>query len=171
MPEDGVSLTHNDKLLSSSEIVKLVELFANSGVDKIRFTGGEPLVRKGKSRTKFKRYSYLCFDKILDCIDIVNEVNKFKTIKTIGMTTNGVLLSRKLQQLKDAGLTHVNISLDTLHEKKFEFIAKRKGWSRVIESIQNSLEMNLRSVKVIHQPPSLLPIQQLQPNTFFLIER
>jgi hypothetical protein len=65
------------------------------------------------------------------------------------MTTNGILLSRKLEQLKMAGLTHINISLDTLHEKKFEFIAKRKGWSRVLESIKNSMEMDFKSVKVI----------------------
>jgi molybdenum cofactor biosynthesis enzyme MoaA len=48
MPEEGVNLTPNDKLLSSREIIKLVEIFSSSGIDKIRFTGGEPLVRKGE---------------------------------------------------------------------------------------------------------------------------
>lgn len=129
MPENGVKLTNNEKLLTSNEIINLVKFFARKGVDKVRFTGGEPLVRK-------------------DCVDIIREVNKIDGIKKIAMTTNGIVLSRKLNDLKEAGLNQINISLDTLQEKKFEFIAKRKGWSKVMESIDKAIELGYSPLKV-----------------------
>jgi molybdenum cofactor biosynthesis enzyme MoaA len=129
MPEEGVKLTHNDKLLTGSEIVKLVGYFVKLGVNKIRFTGGEPLVRR-------------------DCVDIIKEVGRIEGLQKIAMTTNGLLLARKINDLKLAGLTQINVSLDTLEEKKFEFIAKRKGWSRVMESIERALDLGYAPLKV-----------------------
>lgn len=129
MPEQGVQLTPNDRLLTRSEIVRLVRFFVRLGVDKIRFTGGEPLVRK-------------------DCVEIVQEVGRIDGLDKIAMTTNGILLARKLNDLKHAGLSHLNISLDTLEEKKFEFIAKRRGWSKVMASIDKALEMGYAPLKV-----------------------
>ena len=90
MPEKGVKLTANEKLLTGSEIIQIVKFFAKNGVNKVRFTGGEPLVRK-------------------DCVDIIREVGKIDGIEKIGMTTNGILLSRKLEELKSAGLNQLNI--------------------------------------------------------------
>ncbi len=90
MPENGVKLTPNEKLLTGAEIVELVRFFARNGVNKVRFTGGEPLVRK-------------------DCVDIVREVGKVESLNKIAMTTNGITLSKKLQDLKDAGLNQLNI--------------------------------------------------------------
>ena len=65
------------------------------------------------------------------------------------MTTNGILLPRKIFELKEAGLTHLNISLDTLQEKKFEFISKRRGWNKVMEGIKLARELNFKPLKVI----------------------
>lgn len=129
MPEQGVQLTPNDRILTRSEIVRLVRFFVRLGVDKIRFTGGEPLVRK-------------------DCVEIVQEVGRIDGLDKIAMTTNGILLARKLNDLKHAGLSHLNISLDTLEEKKFEFIAKRRGWSKVMASIDKALEIGYAPLKV-----------------------
>lgn len=129
MPEEGVKLTANDKLLTSDEIIKLIKVFAKLGIDKVRFTGGEPLVRK-------------------DCIDIIRQVRNIDTIKTIAMTTNGLLLNKKLNELKENGLNLLNISLDTLVEKKFEFITKRKGWSRVMDGIKLALELGYKPLKI-----------------------
>lgn len=129
MPEEGVQLTTNEKLLTKSEIVRLVRFFVSLGVDKIRFTGGEPLVRK-------------------DCLEIVQEVGRIDGLTKIAMTTNGILLGRKIDELKKAGLNQLNISLDTLEEKKFEFIAKRRGWSRVMASIEKALDLGFAPVKV-----------------------
>jgi len=83
-----------------------------------------------------------------DCVDIIREVGKIEKIKNIAMTTNGILLSKRLVDLKQAGLNQLNISLDTLEEKKFEFIAKRKGWSRVMDSIHHALDLGYAPVKV-----------------------
>ena len=65
------------------------------------------------------------------------------------MTTNGVTLKKKLPALKTAGLDQINISLDTLIQPKFEFITRRKGWNRVMDSIDTALEMNYNPVKVL----------------------
>lgn len=129
MPEEGVPLTANEKLLTADEIVKLVRFFANLGVNKVRFTGGEPLVRK-------------------DCVDIVRQVGQIESIKKIGMTSNGIVLSRKINELKEAGLNQLNISLDTLEEKKFEFVTKRKGWSKVMKSIDSALDLGFSPLKI-----------------------
>jgi molybdenum cofactor biosynthesis enzyme MoaA len=129
MPEEGVPLTKKENLLKTDEIIKLVALFARLGVNKIRFTGGEPLVRS-------------------DCIDIIRETKKINGIQTIAMTTNGILLPRKALELKEAGLTHLNISLDTLQEKKFEFISKRRGWNKVMDGIKMASELNFKPLKV-----------------------
>lgn len=129
MPAEGVPLTPNEKLLSSDEIVHLATLFATFGVNKVRLTGGEPLVRK-------------------DTLDIVEKLSQIPQLETLGMTTNGLVLSRKLADLKKAGLTHLNISLDTMVPAKFEFLARRKGWQVVRKSIDQALEMGFQSLKI-----------------------
>lgn len=129
MPEEGVPLTANANLLQSSEIIKLVKIFVKNGVNKVRFTGGEPLVRK-------------------DCVDIIKEIGKLEGLEKIGLTTNGIVLGRKLKDLKEAGLTQLNVSLDTLQEKKFMFVTKRNGFNKVISSIEAALEMGFSPLKV-----------------------
>jgi molybdenum cofactor biosynthesis enzyme MoaA len=139
MPEEGVQLSKNDKLLTSFEIVKLAKLFTKNGVNKIRFTGGEPLIRK-------------------DSIEIIREIGKIDGIKKLAITTNGILLAKKLNDLKAAGVSQLNISLDTLKEKKFEFITKRNGWSKVMHSIDASLDIGFNPLKV---KKKLIKTQQL----------
>ncbi len=129
MPEQGVKLTPNERLLTGNEIVSLVSFFAKLGVDKVRFTGGEPLVRK-------------------DCVDIVRQVGQIDGLKKIAMTTNGILVSKRIKELKEYGLSQLNISLDTLEEKKFEFVAKRRGWFKVMGSIEAALEIGFSPLKV-----------------------
>ena len=70
----------------------------------------------------------------------------------MGITTNAIVLQHRLPALLKAGLTHLNISLDTLHEHKFEFITRRRGWKQVMAGIDKALDSNLRNVKVaIHE--------------------
>lgn len=69
-------------------------------------------------------------------------------IKSISMTTNGVTLSHKLAALQEAGLSAINVSLDTLHEKKFEFITRRRGWDKVMRGIDQALEAGIYPLKV-----------------------
>ncbi|XP_075551839.1 molybdenum cofactor biosynthesis protein 1-like isoform X1 [Dermacentor variabilis] len=129
MPEEGVPLTPNEKLLSSDEIVQLASLFVTFGVTKIRLTGGEPLVRK-------------------DAVSIIERLAKIPQLEVLGITTNGLVLSKKIPDLKNAGLTHVNISLDSLVPEKFEFLARRRGWHVVRKSIDDALAAGFDSVKI-----------------------
>ncbi|XP_042357252.1 molybdenum cofactor biosynthesis protein 1 isoform X2 [Plectropomus leopardus] len=129
MPEEGVKLTPRGQLLSTSEVLTLARLFVQEGVDKIRLTGGEPLIRP-------------------DVLDIIAELRKLEGLKTIAVTTNGMNLARLLPKLKDAGLDLINISLDSLVPAKFEFIVRRKGFHKVMEGIDKAVEMGYNPVKV-----------------------
>lgn len=85
-----------------------------------------------------------------DLVEIVQGINAFRSqydLQTIAITTNGVTLGKKLPRLKEAGLDLINISLDTLVPAKFEFITRRKGWERVMNSIDVALDMGYK-VKV-----------------------
>ncbi|KAM4625386.1 molybdenum cofactor biosynthesis protein 1 isoform 2-T2 [Polymixia lowei] len=129
MPEEGVKLTPRSQLLSTSEVLTLARLFVQEGVEKIRLTGGEPLIRP-------------------DILDIIAELRKLEGLKTIAVTTNGMNLARLLPKLKEAGLDLINISLDSLVPAKFEFIVRRKGFHKVMEGIDKAIEMGYNPVKV-----------------------
>ncbi|XP_038724133.1 GTP 3',8-cyclase, mitochondrial [Tripterygium wilfordii] len=129
MPAEGVELTPNPQLLTQNEIVRLASLFVSSGVDKIRLTGGEPTVRKNIE-------------------DICYELSNLKGLKTLAITTNGITLARKLPKLRECGLTSINISLDTLVPAKFEFLTRRKGHERVMDSISAAIDLGYDPVKV-----------------------
>ncbi|XP_057545319.1 GTP 3',8-cyclase, mitochondrial isoform X2 [Amaranthus tricolor] len=129
MPAEGVELTPGPELLSKDEIVRLANLFVNNGVNKIRLTGGEPTIRR-------------------DIEDICLQLSEMKELKTLAITTNGITLARKLPKLKECGLTAVNISLDTLVPAKFEFMTRRKGHEKVIESINAAVDLGYDPVKV-----------------------
>lgn len=128
MPEEGVSLTPGEKLLTFEEIVNIARLFVMEGVDKIRFTGGEPLVRK-------------------DIGKIIEEVSKLREhgLKTIAITTNAIQLPSKLDGLLAAGLNAINISLDTMDPLKFTLITRRKGHERVLASIEKCLSAGVHT--------------------------
>ncbi|XP_029900328.1 molybdenum cofactor biosynthesis protein 1 isoform X2 [Myripristis murdjan] len=129
MPEEGVKLTPRGQLLSTSEVLTLARLFVQEGVEKIRLTGGEPLIRP-------------------DVLDIIAELRKLEGLKTIAVTTNGMNLARLLPKLKESGLDLINISLDSLVPAKFEFIVRRKGFHKVMEGIDKAIEMGYNPVKV-----------------------
>ena len=110
MPSEGIELTPNQKLLSSDEILRIARLFVSQGVTKIRLTGGEPTVRK-------------------DCVELVEELGKLRGegLKEIAMTSNGIALWRKLDRMVAGGLTHLNLSLDTMDPFKYQIITRRTG--------------------------------------------
>lgn len=108
MPPDGIELTEEAKILTRGDVKRLVSLFVDRfEVDKIRLTGGEPTVRK-------------------DLVDIISDIRTCNpSIQSIGITTNGALLPRKLDALAAAGLDSINISLDSLVAAKNEMITRR----------------------------------------------
>ncbi|XP_065144793.1 molybdenum cofactor biosynthesis protein 1 isoform X3 [Paramisgurnus dabryanus] len=129
MPEEGVKLTPRSELLTPVEVLTLARLFVLEGVNKIRLTGGEPLIRQ-------------------DILDIIVELRKLEGLKTIAVTTNGMNLTRLLPGLMKAGVDLLNISLDTLVPAKFEFITRRKGFHKVIKGIEKAIEMGYNPVKI-----------------------
>ena len=130
MPLAGVSLTPKEHLLTTEERKRLITIFSGLGVNKIRFTGGEPTLSK-------------------DLIELVAHARSIPSMKMIGMTTNGVTLSTHLSGLISAGLSSVNISLDTLDEDKFATITRRdkRFFYKVLSSIHAAVGHQLK-VKV-----------------------
>ncbi|CED82561.1 molybdenum cofactor biosynthesis prote [Phaffia rhodozyma] len=122
MPEEGVPLQPSVNMLADDEILKLARLFVEQGVTKIRLTGGEPTVRKG-------------ITKLIASLNQLQDIG----LTQIGITSNGIALHRKLPTLVSSGLTHLNISLDTLHPAKFEFITRRPGHHLVMASLETAL--------------------------------
>lgn len=122
MPEEGVPLTPSESLLTSDEIQRLLRLFVSHGVRKVRFTGGEPTVRR-------------------DLVDLISYAGSLRGegLESVCLTTNGLVLARKLPALVQAGLTHVNLSLDTLDEHKFVIMTRRQGFKNVRAAIDESL--------------------------------
>ncbi|HJW31289.1 MAG TPA: radical SAM protein, partial [Saprospiraceae bacterium] len=106
-------------LMQAGEIETLARIFVSLGVNKIRLTGGEPLVRK-------------------DFSDILERLRKLEVKLTL--TTNGFLLDRFIDDLKSAGVTSLNISLDTFRPERFREIARFNGSKRVMENIQLMLD-------------------------------
>lgn len=129
MPEEGVQLSQYNELLTTEEIIQLAKLFVSEGINKIRLTGGEPLIRK-------------------DIVELCAELSSLDGLETLALTTNAITLKRKLPQLQEAGLKSINISLDTLEPKKFEFLTRRKGWHKVMESIDRALDLGYHPLKI-----------------------
>ncbi|KAH8974558.1 hypothetical protein BDL97_01G107900 [Sphagnum fallax] len=129
MPAEGVELTRNSELLSQSEIIQLARIFVLGGVDKIRLTGGEPSIRP-------------------DIEELCEQLRSLPGLRNLAMTSNGIVLSRKLARLQAAGLNQLNISLDTLVPAKFEFLTRRKGHNKVLQSIEAALDLGFSPVKV-----------------------
>lgn len=125
MPEEGVPLSPPAHLLTTPEIVYLSSLFVSQGVTKIRLTGGEPTVRK-------------------DIVPLMRSIGELRRngLRELCLTTNGISLHRKLEDMVEAGLTGVNLSLDTLDPFQFQIMTRRKGFEAVMKSIERILELN-----------------------------
>ncbi|KAI7108119.1 molybdenum cofactor biosynthesis prote [Hortaea werneckii] len=125
MPEAGIDLSPPKTQLTSPEIFYLSQLFVNQGVNKIRLTGGEPTVRK-------------------DIVPLMQQIGSLRSngLRELALTTNGISLHRKLDAMVEAGLTGVNISLDTLDPFQFQLLTRRQGFDAVMKSINRVQEMN-----------------------------
>jgi cyclic pyranopterin phosphate synthase len=125
MPEEGIELSPPPQLLTTPEILYLSSLFVSQGVKKIRLTGGEPTVRK-------------------DIVPLMQGIGQLRRngLRELCLTTNGISLHRKLDQMVEAGLTGVNLSLDTLDPFQFQIMTRRSGFEAVMKSIDRILEIN-----------------------------
>jgi GTP 3',8-cyclase len=130
MPEEGLDWLANDKLLTDDEIVRLVGIAVTAlGVEEVRFTGGEPLVRRG-------------------LVDIVRRSAALTPRPQLSLTTNGLGLTRTAAALADAGLDRVNVSLDTVRRDTFQELTRRDRLHDVVAGLQAADAAGLRPVKV-----------------------
>jgi len=129
MPADNVVFMQRRELLTFEEIARVAAVGADLGIRKIRLTGGEPLVRQN-----------------LD--SLVAQLVNIPGIVDVGLTTNGILLPEQAQQLKDAGLTRINISLDSLDRERFAKITRRDDLDKVLVGVQAAQTVGFQPIKL-----------------------
>ncbi|HYE81769.1 MAG TPA: GTP 3',8-cyclase MoaA [Clostridia bacterium] len=129
MPEEGIEKKDHLEMLTLEEIFEVVKVCAELGTDKIRITGGEPLVRRGLT-------------------GLIDKISALGGIKDIALTTNGVLLKKLARDLKEAGLKRINISLDTMNEEKYRYITRGGNLRDVLEGIDEALRVGLVPIKI-----------------------
>ena len=129
MPKDGVRKLSHENILSFERIKEIVEASVKLGIKKIRLTGGEPLVRKGIS-------------------EICRLIADIPGVEELCLTTNGVLLKEYAKELKDAGVTRINISLDTLNKDKYKKITRGGNLDDVLEGIKAVKEAGFKNTKI-----------------------
>jgi cyclic pyranopterin phosphate synthase len=129
MPADDVQFMEKSELLSFEEIERFVRVAVSLGIDKLRLTGGEPLVRRELHK-------------------LVEKLVSIPGIKDVGLTTNGLLLADQAKLLYESGLRRINISLDALTPEKFKKFTRRDGFEQVIKGIEAAQQAGFTPVKI-----------------------
>lgn len=129
MPAEGMVFQPHEEIMTFEEIVEVVSALAPMGLRKLRITGGEPLVRSNIE-------------------SLISMLSNIDGIDDISMTTNGLLLAKKAEMLKAAGLNRVNISLDSLQQDRFAKITRGGEVSRVLEGVQAAIQAGLDPIKL-----------------------
>ena len=129
MPAENVVFQPREQLLTFEEIERFVRLAASLGINKLRLTGGEPLVRSDISK-------------------LVGRLAAVPGIKDLAMTTNGLLLAEQAADLRAAGLDRLNVSLDTMSEATFERISRRTGLQKVLDGIFAARQAGFEKIRL-----------------------
>lgn len=129
MPAEGIRMLSHKDILSFDEILEVVRHGVKLGLNKVRITGGEPLVRKG-------------------IVNLVEQIALFKEIEDLAMTTNAILLPEFAKNLKRAGLQRVNISLDSMNEENFNKKTRIGDLDKVLKGIEAAEKAGLTPIKL-----------------------
>lgn len=129
MPQNNFTHIDSEEILRYEDILFVTEIFAELGVNRVRITGGEPLVRKG-----------LC--------GFLSKLSKIENIDEIMLTTNGTLLNKFASELLDAGVTRLNISLDSLRKDRADYITGVSKFEETIDGIKMATKMPFKQIKV-----------------------
>lgn len=129
MPEHGVKSIPHESILTLEEVHKAIECASQLGIKHIRFTGGEPTVRKG-------------------LLGLIERTAQTPGIESVALTTNAILLPNMATDLKAAGLSRVNISLDTLDAEQYRFITRRGNLNDALKGVEAALSSGLSPVKL-----------------------
>ncbi len=129
MPVDGVCKKTHDEMLTYEEIIKVSKVAAKLGIKKIRLTGGEPLVKK-------------------NIVRLATDIKKIDGIEELCITTNGILLNEYAEDLKNAGVDRINISLDTLNAEKYKYITRIGEFKDAWSGIEKALYLGFKKIKI-----------------------
>lgn len=129
MPEKGIKKLKHDDILRLEEIESITKVLVSLGIDKIRITGGEPLLRKG-------------------VLYLIQKIAEFSDLKEFCITSNGTLLGDFARPLKDSGIDRINISLDTLDKSKYAYITRGGKLSDVLNGITAAQNVGFRRLKL-----------------------
>lgn len=129
MPEDGICKQAHDQIMRYEEMVKVIRAAVETGVEQVRITGGEPLVRAG-------------------LVEFIGELSQIAGLKDLTLTTNGALLDKFAVKLKKAGLNRVNISVDSLDSANFQKITRSGNLLEVLNGIDAAIAAGLQPVKL-----------------------
>ena len=129
MPAQGITSRPRDEILSMEEMLRAADAALRLGVNRFRLTGGEPLLRKG-------------------VIPFISALASRQRVDDIAVTTNGVLLPRMAEALRDAGVQRLNISLDTLDKEKYSYITRGGDFQQVWNGVQQALQLGFDPVKI-----------------------
>ncbi|MFT6837237.1 MAG: molybdenum cofactor biosynthesis protein A [Sediminicola sp.] len=116
MPAEGIDFAKNDKLFTIDELYTLSKIMVDQGIDKIRITGGEPFVRK-------------------DLMVLLRKMAKLEGLKDISITTNATLIGPFIDELKELGITNINLSMDAIHKETFDVITRRNEYETVYQNL------------------------------------
>jgi len=129
MPHDFAAWMPTEDLLTTDELMTILEVGIDAGIDEVRLTGGEPLLRP-------------------DIVDIVARINSLPNPPKLSLTTNGIRLAALAQPLKDAGLERVNVSLDTLSAERFKSMTYRDRFDDVLKGLKAARDADLTPIKI-----------------------
>lgn len=129
MPEDGICKKSHSEMLTEDEMITAVEAAASLGIQKLRITGGEPLVKK-------------------NILSICERASAVDGIERVALTTNGTLLTDLAHPLRRAGVQGINISLDSLNREKYAYITRRDELEQALSGLDAALDAGFDSVKV-----------------------
>ena len=129
MPHDFAAWMPTEDLLTTDELMTILEVGIEAGIDEVRLTGGEPLLRP-------------------DIVDIVSRINSLPNPPKLSLTTNGIRLAALAQPLKDAGLERVNVSLDTLSAERFKSMTYRDRFDDVLKGLKAARDADLTPIKI-----------------------
>jgi len=129
MPEGGVPLINHEDILTFEEIIRFTKVAVEMGINKVRLTGGEPLVRRG-------------------IVELISELANISGIKDLAITTNAILLADFAKDLKTAGLHRINISLDTMNPDRFSEITRGGDLAAVLSGIRIAQEVGFSPIKI-----------------------
>jgi cyclic pyranopterin phosphate synthase len=129
LPEEFSDWLPNEKLLTTDELIRVIQVAVNCGITEVRLTGGEPLLRP-------------------DIVEIVSQISQLENAPQLSLTTNGIKLSSLAQQLKDAGLSRINVSLDTLRPERFNELTHRDRFDDVQKGLKAAKDSGLAPIKI-----------------------